>query len=438
MKRIVLLATLLLLRPACADVPVHLNVGPSDAAIWLEDAGSPTVIDVAGASVHVTRLLPQHGMVQIPHPERPHMLYLTHARYETAALEIPGRALQAGVTWPPQAVCLSPRYGPFSNLGFDMLFGAAISMGLGLLWRRARRNRDRRHGEQALVRGLLSMDEGNAQVDSVLLGEHGGQYMLGRQIGKGGMGTVHEAIRSGDMAPLAIKLLSQGRCEEEASRERFRREALSCARVRHPGVVSVLDFGLSGQVPFIVMERVHGETLRQMLNRARAPLPPPRVVGWLRQILEGLRVVHEAGIIHRDIKPENLMVTESDAVKLLDFGVARVIGLPSLTPTGAPIGTPLYMAPEHLQGHLVGPAADLYSLGVVTYELLSGKLPYDCEDPDLLVARFAWGRVVPLCDLAAEVPQALARIVMRMLAPVADHRYATCDEVLTDLQAAAV
>jgi serine/threonine protein kinase len=223
-----------------------------------------------------------------------------------------------------------------------------------------------------------------------------GRYRLERLIGKGGMGAVYEARDLRLSRAVAVKVMLGRAFGEPSALRRFRREAQAAASLNHPNIVSVFDFGsLEGQGAFLVMERVSGETLRAEMERQKI-LPPAVVADWLDPLLEGLVAAHAQGIVHRDLKPENVIGrrdgSQSLTVKILDFGLAKFLAAESLssgpvTETGVVLGTPAYMAPEQFLGREVDPRADIFSVGVIVVEALTGKRPFDeeeAEDPGRL------------------------------------------------------
>jgi eukaryotic-like serine/threonine-protein kinase len=188
---------------------------------------------------------------------------------------------------------------------------------------------------------------------------------------------------------VAVKRLSASLAGDELFQERFFREAKMAASLSHPNLVAVYDVGEEDGVPYIVMEYVEGETLAELMARVR-PVPTERAVDLLLQVCAGLENAHAAGLVHRDIKPQNLLVRADGVVKIADFGIARALQATQLTQAGTVLGTAAYLAPEQAAGERVTAAADLYSLGAVAYELLSGRTPYEFDS---------------LADLAAKQPQ---------------------------------
>ncbi len=204
------------------------------------------------------------------------------------------------------------------------------------------------------------------------------RYVIEETLGHGGMATVDLARDEQLGRRVAIKRLSTALTGDEVFRERFLREARMAGRLTHPNIVAVFDVGDDDGVPYIVMEYVEGETLADLMSRA-GPLDPDRVVDLVLQVCAGLEHAHRAGVVHRDIKPQNLLVRNDDTVKIADFGIARLLNATQLTQVGTVLGTATYLAPEQALGEQATGAADIYSLGAVTYELLAGRPPYVFE-----------------------------------------------------------
>jgi serine/threonine-protein kinase len=243
------------------------------------------------------------------------------------------------------------------------------------------------------------------------------RYRIEGRIGVGGMSTVHLAFDSRLERYVAIKLLAAHLADDPTFVSRFRREALAAARLVHPNIVQVFDFGFDAghHQHFIVMEHVPGNSCAEIL-RDQGHLDVQTALNIVTQACRGLEYAHRHGVIHRDVKPGNLLVSDGDAVKLADFGIARATDQSSITQVGSVLGTAAYLAPEQARGEEAGPRADLYSLGVVTYQLISGRLPYEANSLSELALKQQRQAPTPLDELNGEVPHALALAVATALA----------------------
>lgn len=261
----------------------------------------------------------------------------------------------------------------------------------------------------------------------------GDRFVVEEALGAGGMGSIHRGRDERLGAPVAIKLLKHALLEDPILRERFRREALSLAKLRHPGIVTVLDFGEQDGDLYTVLELVEGETIERVMERDGA-MTVERTAPMFDQILAALEVCHDSEIVHRDIKPANLMVVrgapEGDAdrrerVKLIDFGLARMTPAGTtekLTETGVVQGTPHYMAPEQCRGEDVGPEADIYSAGVVFYEMLAGSRPFEGSDAATFMAQHLFVDPPALQKVAPRVPAGIAAAIHAALAKLPGDR----------------
>jgi serine/threonine-protein kinase len=240
------------------------------------------------------------------------------------------------------------------------------------------------------------------------------RYRVERTLGRGGMARV-DLARDVELDRLvAVKVLADNLADDPELRERFVREGRLAARLAHPNVVGVLDAGEVDGLPFIVMEYVDGETLADVVRREGA-LPWDRAVGLAVQALDGLEHAHAAGLVHRDVKPGNLLLRVDGQLKIGDFGIARAVELSGLTEAGTILGTAAYLAPEQARGEEVGPAADVYGLAAVLYELLTGRPPRQVASLGELVDAVQTP-IPPVRDLAPDVPEPVEEAVMRGLA----------------------
>jgi eukaryotic-like serine/threonine-protein kinase len=227
---------------------------------------------------------------------------------------------------------------------------------------------------------------------------------------------------------VAVKLLATSVARDHELRRRFERESRLAARLSHPNVVAVFDAGEDGGRPYIVMEYVEGETVADVIRR-RGPLPPDEAVEVAEQVCAGLAHAHAHGLVHRDVKPQNLLVAADGRVKIADFGVARGEGASMLTQEGTVLGTAAYLSPEQAAGEAARPSSDVYSLGAVLYELLSGRTPYRFDS----LAELAAPRGSPP-PLPPTVPAALADVVARCLARDPVNRPASAAELAHELR----
>ena len=244
-----------------------------------------------------------------------------------------------------------------------------------------------------------------------------GRYRVEGRLGVGGMSTVHLAFDQRLERYVALKLLAEHLADDPTFVSRFRREALAAARLVHPNIVQVFDFGFDERQHqhFIVMEHVPGHSCAELL-RDRGHLEVEEAVEVISQACRGLDYAHRNGVVHRDVKPGNLLVSDAEVVKLADFGIARAMGQSSITQVGSVLGTAAYLAPEQARGEEAGPRADIYSLGVVAYQLLSGRLPYEASSLSELALKQQRESPQPLDDLNPRVPRELARAVALALA----------------------
>jgi serine/threonine protein kinase len=265
----------------------------------------------------------------------------------------------------------------------------------------------------------------------------GGRYRIERLLGGGGMAVVYCAHDEELHRTVAVKLLAEHLAEDEEFRERFLREARIAAKLSHPNVVAVYDAGEDDGRPFIVMEVVEGETLAAVLQR-EVRLPAGQVAELGMQAAAGLAHAHAHGLVHRDVKPQNLLLRHDGVLKVADFGIARAAeATRRLTQVGTVLGTADYLAPEQALGEDVTPAADVYALGAVLYQALTGRTPFQAETLVQLLTALQHGTVVPPSELAPGVPPALEETVMRCLARNPAYRPASAAEVGTLLAAAA-
>ena len=261
------------------------------------------------------------------------------------------------------------------------------------------------------------------------------RYRLERRLGVGGMATVQLAFDSRLERNVAVKLLAEHLADDSSFVSRFRREALAAARLVHPNVVQVFDFGLDDETHrnYIVMEYVDGQSCAEIL-RERGTLPPDEAVEILAQSCRGLAYAHRHDVVHRDVKPGNLLRSRDGMVKLADFGIAKAAEQSDITKVGSVLGTAAYLAPEQARGEPAGPASDMYALGVVAYQLLAGRLPYEAASLTDLARLQESGPPPRLDEVTTGVSPALAAAVARALHRDPDQRYADASEMESALR----
>jgi beta-lactam-binding protein with PASTA domain/predicted Ser/Thr protein kinase len=261
-----------------------------------------------------------------------------------------------------------------------------------------------------------------------------GRYRVLSRLGSGGMADVYCAEDTQLGRRVALKLLYRRFAEDAEFVERFRREASSAAGLQHPNIVGVFDRGKWDGTYYIAMEFLDGRTLKQLV-REHGAMPPDLAIDITIQVLRAARFAHKRGVVHRDIKPHNVILDEEGRAKVTDFGIARA-GASDMTETGSIMGTAQYLSPEQAQGQPVSPRSDLYSIGVMLYELLTGRVPFDAESAVTIALKHISERPVPPSELNPDVPPALEAVVMRALEKDPARRFADADAFIEALQAA--
>jgi len=260
-----------------------------------------------------------------------------------------------------------------------------------------------------------------------------GRYRIVRKLGTGGMADVYLAEDEQLGRRVAIKILNDRFAADELFLERFQREAKSAAALSHPNIVSIYDRGESEGHPYIAMEVVEGRSLKDLI-RARGPLPPDKAIGYALQILAALRFAHRNGIVHRDIKPHNILVGPDDHLQVTDFGIARAGTASEVTEAGSIIGTAQYLSPEQARRTPATGQSDLYSLGVVLYEMLTGQVPFTGDSLPEIVMKHVSDPPRPPSALNPAVPEELDQVVLRALAKTGRERYQSAEEFSDDLR----
>lgn len=259
-----------------------------------------------------------------------------------------------------------------------------------------------------------------------------GRYEISKKIGSGGMADVYEAEDTTLHRSVAIKVLHPQFAQEKNFVERFRREAEAAAKLSHPNIVNIYDWGSEDNTYFIVMEYIKGRNLRELVEETGS-MQPKKVVTIMRQILEALDYAHRHNLVHRDVKPHNIIVTEEGAVKVTDFGIARAQGGSSMTQTGVIMGTAHYISPEQATGKEADHRSDLYSLGVVLYELLTGKTPFTGDNPVTVALKHTNETPKRPRILNPDIPDGLEAITFRAMAKDPQQRYQSARAMEEDL-----
>jgi serine/threonine-protein kinase len=265
----------------------------------------------------------------------------------------------------------------------------------------------------------------------------GGKYQIVRVLGEGGMGTVYQALQPAMNRMVAIKWIRPQMVTKPDAVPRFHKEMRITAQIEHPNTIRVYDFGDDHGQLYLAMEFLAGVSLREVIDR-KERLELARLVRIGKQVAHALGAIHGHGVVHRDLKPDNVMLLDSfgerDFVKVLDFGIAKVLDEQiRLTATGKPIGTPTYMAPEQAMGLAVDPRTDLYTLGVMLYQMASGRVPFDAPMTQSMLLAHAHEPPVPILTLVPDLPPALAALIMQLLEKDPAARPASAAEVATRL-----
>ncbi|MBI5779175.1 MAG: serine/threonine protein kinase [Planctomycetes bacterium] len=278
------------------------------------------------------------------------------------------------------------------------------------------------------------MDErSNSQKQDMLVDKVFGGCRLIKKIGEGGMGVVYLAQHLALNKNVAVKILPPSFAIEEERVKRFVREARSAAQLEHSNIIQIYNIAKHEDFYFIVMQYADGESLARAIKR-EGKIKALEALDIVKEVASALSVAHRKNIIHRDIKPENIMINSNGEVKLMDFGLARVLDVASnLSRTGDILGTPYYLSPEQAQGHKVDGRADIYSLGVTLYYMLSGKKPFEGDTTLAIILKHINERPAPIRKENPEIPECVSNLINRMLEKDPDKRYQTADELVDDL-----
>ncbi|WP_318615474.1 Stk1 family PASTA domain-containing Ser/Thr kinase [Sporosarcina sp. YIM B06819] len=260
----------------------------------------------------------------------------------------------------------------------------------------------------------------------------GERYEILKSIGDGGMSKVylaHDMILNRDVA---IKVLNYDFANEEELKRRFQREALSATSLTHPHIVDIFDVGEEGELLYLVMEYVEGQTLKKFIQ-SNGPLSPKQALPIMRQLVSAISNAHHNGIVHRDIKPQNILMDTEGNLKITDFGIAMALSATAHTKTNSVIGTVHYLSPEQARGGMATKKSDIYSLGIVFYELLTGELPFSAETAVAIALKHLQEETPSVRELFPSIPQSVENVILKATAKDAGHRYRSADEMYDDL-----
>ena len=264
----------------------------------------------------------------------------------------------------------------------------------------------------------------------------GGRYEIIEKIGNGGMATVYRATDKVLKRDVAVKILRDEFTTDEEFIKRFEVEAQSAARLTHPNIVSIYDVGVEDNFNYIVMELIRGKTLKEIILEEKGPLPWKWSVNVAIQIASALETAHRNNIIHRDIKPHNIIITEDGIAKVTDFGIAKAVSNSTITAFGTTIGSVHYFSPEHARGGFTDAKSDLYSLGLVLYEMVTGRVPFDADTPVSVALKHMQEKPEEPIEVNPNVPMAVNKIIMKALQKDTNLRYQTATDMLDDLRKA--
>lgn len=441
-----------------ADITVVFWTYPPGAEVW-RDVSSPGAtgkpIGISGQPIRMTVgdfWDPEKRTSRDPEVEFRNVKYYEDAKVMAAGLLPANGEIGPGTYYFPGQTSvfnLAPKsaWGPIywycklhplvPALGVPLVLGLLLAGGTYEVRRRkamaralARDNRladlekERRHKEDQWVGALL------------------GKWRLLKKLGAGGMAVVYQAIDDEDLllgenAPsVALKLMNVELSDNDEFRKRFEREINVCKKLQDPAIVRVEDFGNQDGHLYLVMEYIDGVPLRDLV---REKFPIKEAIGYFEQILGGLAHAHKEGVVHRDLKPDNIMVTKDGRIKIMDFGLARKQDVNTqITQSGAVLGTPAYVSPEQITGGGMNKSSDQYSLGITFYEVLTGRRPFTNEDSVALLFSHLSEQATSMREWRPEIPEAIDRVILRMLMKDPSERYSDLEECLKALKEAAL
>jgi len=280
----------------------------------------------------------------------------------------------------------------------------------------------------ARTTGNGATDKGEARVEEMVFGR---RYRVTEKIGSGGMADVYKAVDEVLGRTVAVKVMYSRYAADPDFVARFRQEAQAAANLSHPSIVNIYDWGQDNSTYYIVMEYVRGTDLKSLIQQ-RGPVTAEKAAEYGAQVAAALSVAHGYDIIHRDIKPHNIVLTPDGTVKVMDFGIARAVNT-NMTQTGSVLGTAHYVSPEQAQGRTLGPASDLYSLGVVLYELTTGRVPFEGDTPVAVALKQVNEDPVPPRQVNPDIPPAMETVIMRAMQKDPAARYSSAEEIRRDL-----
>ncbi len=258
------------------------------------------------------------------------------------------------------------------------------------------------------------------------------RYQIIEDLGRGGMGRVYKAYDTEVREKLALKLLRPDIADDERTIERFRNELKLARQISHRNICRMYDFGREEGTYYITMEYVPGEDLKSLIHRIGA-LPVGKAVSIAGQVAEGLSEAHRLGVVHRDLKPQNIMIDREGNARVMDFGIARSLSAKGITGAGLMIGTPEYMSPEQVEGKEADPRSDIYSLGIILFEMLTGRLPFEGDTPLSVAVKQKSEPPPEPKSINAQIPDDLNRIILKCLEKAKEKRFQSADELLADL-----
>lgn len=404
------------------NLRVKFNTTPRHVEVYqmLDDSATPSYLGRAGEEIR----LPDQ-----PAGKRIRVKFGWHGYLDSQELLVPLRDAALAPAFPSQPVSIS--LPPSVRFSYEWsqrwLYLVPLALLAMLALPAVGAYRRRSQGREELCQRARRLEElqvtGN-EADPRLL-QKVGRYRLIKRLGTGGMAVVYRALPDESLdesGAVAIKLIRAEEAQSVEFRKRFAREVEVCSKLVHPNIVSVLDSGDHEGCLYLVMEVIPGDTLRKRLTPGGLPLK--EAAKLLEAIFAAVHHAHTRGVVHRDLKPDNIMVTGAGRVVVMDFGLARRHDFSTVTATGSILGTPAYMAPEQIQGGSVEPSIDQYALGTMVYEMLTGRIPFDIQDPVQLILKHLTEQPQPPGKHRRGLPAGVDDVVLRMLEKDPRERFA--------------